>query len=305
MSNIRRTFAAYLNTRKLHPVAIMADDQVRVFIHDGVHRYDITGFHALISLKPFAIAVNAEAVPLLQKENATLQIVEEEKTLGTLQLRSSGMEGQNDLLLLIFEAGLTNHPVVYYQRIWNRLLLGLKNYTNKQSHNFVVPPTELLKLFVFSLQPRPVYLLSLQHEKGYDIFPVDIAGNISESHCLFSVRSSSAAIPHILQTKKICAATVPYDHRQAVYRLGRFHPGGVVPEGDRLQTVLSEEWKIPVAAFAVHIQELLLEHSFIKGAHTQFLFRTINRYSLQHAPLLAHTPWFNRHYFRDSFELPK
>lgn len=284
---------------------MMADEQVQVFIHDGVRRYDITGFHALISLKPFAIAVNAMAVPLLQKENATLQIVEEEKTLGTLRLRSSGMERPDDIPLLIFEAALTNHPVIYCQRVWNRLLLGLKNYTNKQSQNFVVPPKELLKLFVFSLKPRPVYLVSLQHEKGYDIFPVDIAGNISETHCLFSVRSSSAAIPHMLQTKKICAAAVPFDHRQAAYRLGRFHPGSVVPEGDRLPTVLSEEWKIPVAAFAVQIQELLLEYSFIKGAHTQFLFRIINRYSWQHPPLLAHTPWFNRHYFSDSFELPK
>lgn len=293
MSNIRRRLSAYLNVRKLHPVAMMADNQVQVFIHDGVNQYDITGFHALISLKPFAIAVHAAAAPLLQKENATLQIIEEERTLGTLRLRTSGMENTGDMRLFIFEAALTNYPVVYYKRAWNRLLLWLKNYTNKQSQNFVVPPKELLKLFVFSLKPRPVYLVSLQHEQGYDIFPVDIAGNLSETHCLFSVRSSSAAIQHILLTKRICAVTVPFDHRQAAYRLGRFHPGSVVPEADSIQTVLSEKWKIPVPAFAVQLQELLLEHSFIKGAHTQFLFRVINRYTLQDAPLLAHTPWFN------------
>ncbi|MBX7109421.1 MAG: flavin reductase family protein [Chitinophagales bacterium] len=300
MNNIKRKISRYLNTRKLHAVAISEDDTARVVISSGRQQYDVQNAHALLSLKPFAIAVNAAAVPDIHAEEVTLQIIKNEKVLGALRLTATGKEATGGLQLLLFEATLTHQPFHWPEYTWNILLLSLKNSTNKKSQNFMVPPDELLKLFVFSLKPRPVYLVSVQHDHGYDIFPVDIAGSIDETHCIYSIRSSSAVIPMIKSVKRICAATVPFDQRQAAYRLGHYHQASIVPEADAVPTVLSQVYRIPVPAFAVQVQELLLEHSFSKGVHTQFVFRVAHHYAWSKAPVLGHTPWFNRHYFRES-----
>ncbi|MEP7129338.1 MAG: hypothetical protein ABI729_10735 [Chitinophagales bacterium] len=287
-------------------MAITSEVPVNVFFIDGKHQYDITDFHALISLKPFAIAINAAAINFLNPENANLHIATNERVLGKLHLQLAGIEKFNDNTLCIYQAKLTHQPISFFEGTWNSILLSLKNSTNKKSQNFVVPPKELLKLFVFSLKPRPVFLVSVQHQNGFDVFPVDIAGHLSETHRIFSIRTTSAAIPHILSTKKICACSVPYEQRQAVYQLGRHHAGGIIPqEAATIDFIPSTQWKIPVPAFALQTDELLLEDTFQKGAHSQFVFRVVNSYQINTGLQLGYTPWFNRNYFKNSFDLPK
>ncbi|MGB3074553.1 MAG: hypothetical protein WBB36_04500 [Chitinophagales bacterium] len=306
MIHPKRSFSRYLNIRKLHPVAITAQDTVNVFFNNGEDQYDITDFHALISLKPFTIAINAAAIKFLNPENGILHIATNETLLGKLHLQSAGLEKFNGNTLCIFEAKLSYHPLSFFAALWNSILLSLKNSTNKKSQNFVVPPKDLLKLFVFSLKPRPVFLVSVQHQNGFDVFPVDIAGCISDTHRIFSIRTTSAAIPHILATKKICSSSVPYEQRHAVYQLGRHHAGGIIPqEAATMEFIPSTQWKIPVPAFAIQTNELLLEHTFQKGVHSQFIFRVANSYQLNTGLELGYTPWFNRNYFKNSFDLPK
>ncbi|MEO6169004.1 MAG: hypothetical protein ABIO46_01700 [Chitinophagales bacterium] len=306
MINPKKSFSQYLNIRKLHPVAVDINDPVKIFFVHQDAAYDITNYHALVSLKPFAIAVNAAAINFLNPARATLRIVDNEKVLGMLHLKACATEKFNDITLNVYEAALPGFSISFSTAVWNAFLLQVKNKTDKRSQNFVVPPWELLKLFVYSLKPRPVFLVSVLHEKGFDVFPIDIAGTISETQCMFSIRSTSAAIAHILTTKKICAAAIPYEQRTAAYQLGRHHAGAIVPdELKALNFITSEQWRIPIPAFATDVQELILEHSFQKGVHTQFVFRVINSYSLITALQLAHTPWFNRKYFKNSFDLRK
>ena len=78
MINPKKIFSEYLNTRKLHPVALVDYNPVRILFNDHSASYDITGSHALISLKPFAIAVNAATIGFsvfyMLKENSELTL---------------------------------------------------------------------------------------------------------------------------------------------------------------------------------------------------------------------------------------
>lgn len=298
MFNPVKIFSHYLNTRKLHAVAMESSDREQVLLCSDAVIIDITNCHSLISLKPFAIAVNAVSLQVNTEQKVILRIVNGSILLGELPLLFNGQEQCNDLTLFIYQAGHPHYPLTPFFRLWNSFLLSVKNRTNTKSKNFVVPPAELLKLFVFSLKPRPVYLFSLLHREGLDAFPVDITGNISEQQCLFSIRSSSAAIPLIKETGKACASLMPYDRREEVYQLGSHHAGAIVPV-DLLPAgfIESSKWKIPVPSFSITVQELLLEHTFTKGVHTQLVFNVVNRYPLLPAEILAHTPWFNRSYF--------
>lgn len=306
MFNPKKSFSKFLNTKKLHAVAISENEPTGILFCIRDKQYDITNSHALISLKPFAIAVNAESIIFSNPEQAILRIIANEKVFGELKLKLVSVKTFDNLTLCIYEAGLSSHPISLTASIWNSLLLQLKNRTDRKSKNFVVPPAELLKLFVYSLKPRPVFLVSVLHEQGFDAFPVDIAGMISANKVLISIRSTSAAITPILATKKICASAVSYNERNKVYKLGRHHAGGILPqEANELNFVLSAQLKIPVPAAALHVQEMILENNFTTGAHTQFIFRVVNSYPLISGMQLAHTPWFNRNYFKNRFDLPK
>lgn len=306
MTKLKKSLSSFLNTRKLHPVAVRDGDPVKILFTDDHATFDITGNHALISLKPFAIAVNAAAIQQSNDEKPMLRVMNGELLLGVLHLKSKTVRNFNGLTLLVFEADLSGNPMSFFSVAWNSFLLYVKNKTNIQSQNFVVQPKELLKLFVYSLKPRPVFIASVQHENGFDAFPIDIAGNLSATQRLLSIRSTSGAIPHILATKRICAAAVPWEQRHAAYRLGSYHAGAVVPKDlEALGFIASPQWGIPVPAFALGVEELGLEHTFQKGVHTQFIFRVSGRYQLADGMQLAHTPWFNKNYFKNSFELSK
>ena len=63
MFNPKRSFSRYLNTKKLYPVAIdPAKERTKIILNYGRDKIDITDSHALISLKPFAIAINTTAI---------------------------------------------------------------------------------------------------------------------------------------------------------------------------------------------------------------------------------------------------
>lgn len=288
----------YLNTRKLHAVAMKVSDREHVFLCSNIHTYDVTHDHSLISLKPFAIAVHIPTEHASTLQNAALRIVSGNTLLAEMPLIYCGLQKCNDLTLSIYEARHPGFPTTLFFRMWNSFLLSLKNITNSKSKNFVVPPAELVKLFVFSLKPRPVYLVTLLHQDGFDAFPIDIAGRVSEARMLLSIRSSSAAVELIKKTGRICASLMPFDRREEVYKLGRHHAGAIAPEWLLPAGLMeSSKWKIPVPSFSITVHELLLEYTFVKGVHTQFVFGMVNSYPLMPADMLAHTPWFNRHYF--------
>lgn len=297
-------FSRFLNTRKLYAVALSAEDAVRVRLTFESLEYDVTDDHALISLIPFAIALNAAAIHFSKPQRAKLILVSGQSVLGELPLTAMRTEVSGGLTLYLYEAGHPGYPVSLVFRLWNTCLLFIKNVSNRKSRNFVVPPVELMKLFVFSLKPRVVYLLSLRHENGLDAFPVDLAGYLDAEHVIFSIRSSSPVIPFLASGREVCASVIPFSCRASVYPLGRHHPGAVIPDASLLNEFISSaRFQIPVPSYAVQVLELVSAGSFVTGMHTQFVFRVMNAYAGKPADALAHTPWFNRQYFKNRFDL--
>ncbi len=301
--SFRKSFSQYLNTRKLHPVGIRREEQdERIFVCSEDNERDITDSHALITLNPFSIAINAARINSSQTKRAFLKIKEGENRIGELILKLDQMLAFPSLALNLYVAELPSGAFPITGKIWNSLLLAIKNKTDKRSKRFVVPPRELLKLFVYTMKPRPVYLVSVKHEKGLDVFPVDILGKVSEDQVLFAVRSSSPAIPFILHTRKVCASAMPYAKVRDVYRFGGHHPGGILPQQlNDISFITSQQLNIPIPEFAAAVQELAVEETFTKGIHTQFVSRMMNHYQLTDELQLAHTPWFNKKYFQGKF----
>ena len=302
--SIRKSFSQYLNRFKLHPVAISSTyEHERIMLELNGKHTDITEAHALITLNPFTVAVNAAVMNESMPPNPLLLILRDETVIGQLPLKKVRGEPAGNLLLHLFESDFPIEEFSWVQRVWYAVLLDLKNKTNRKSRHFVVPSAELLKLFVYTLKPRPVYLVSVAHQNGFDVFPVDILGKIAPELMIISVRSTSPAIQHILGSKKLCASSVPFAMKETVYRFGGHHAGGVLP--DHVQDVKfmeSQTWKIPVPVFALDVNEFQVEHHFTQGIHTQFVARIVHEYKISDGLRLAHTPWFNGNYFQGKFD---
>ena len=299
---LKKTLSKYLNTKKLLPVAVNSDEKTgRIVLVSGEEERDITTRHALISLNPFAIALNATTTKNFH-DSPVLILYSGETELARMQLYLSRVQRSQSFELKIYHATIPKKSFPFLSRYWTMLLLQLKNSTNKKSRNFIVPPAELLKLFVYSLLPRPVYLISLLHSSGFDAFPIDIAGMIAPDLMIFSIRKSSALVQKILATKKFCASTVPFEERSKAYELGKYHPDGILPGAfSNLFSSASPKSEIPVPDFAVDILELEVIDSFNDGVHVQLVVRVINEYRVNQVPVLAHTPWFNPVYFKNKF----
>jgi len=300
--NPKKAFSNYLNTKKLLPVAVNNPEKGgKIILASGQQQWDITNKHSLISLKPFAIAVNAASIP--QNFHDSPEIIfstEEKKELGRMRLHFSRVQHSQNIELKIYHADIPEKPFPFLSRYWTMLLLQLKNSTNKKSKNFIVPPAELLKLFVYSLIPRPVYVISILHGAGFDAFPIDIVGTISARVMIFSIRKSSASVQQILTTRKFCASKIPFKERGKMYELGKYHAGGILPEHfSSLFSGLSQQQNIPLPDFAVDVLELELIESFEEGVHVQLVVKVINEYTMYKVPVLAHTPWFNPEYFKN------
>jgi flavin reductase (DIM6/NTAB) family NADH-FMN oxidoreductase RutF len=299
-----KSFSRYLNRHKLHAVALSEEQpNGRIFFDSGEARIDVTEAHALITLNPFAIAVNGSIIDFRRNKNPTLLVLDDGIIIGKLLLRQVRTEHAGDLVLHIYESDFPAAEFSFLQRIWYAWLLSIKNKTNRRARHFVVPPEELLKLFVYTLKPRPVYLVSVAHQKGFDVFPIDIFGQVADDLRVISVRTTSPVIRYILETGNLCAASVPFYSKETVYRFGGHHAGGVLPEPlHDVRFMESPLLRMPVPDFAVSVQELHVRHSFTQGIHTQFVAQVMHHYRMSHAPLLAHTPWFNEKYFQGKFD---
>jgi len=72
--------------------------------------------------------------------------------------------------------------------------------------------------------PRKVCLISFNQNKYYNIFPMDLLGEIKDcKRHAFGLRHSNAALSKIIETKKIVVSEVSFNYKNIIYQLGKYH----------------------------------------------------------------------------------
>ncbi len=82
-----------------------------------------------------------------------------------------------------------------------------------------------LKSFVTAFSyPRKVRLISFKQDKYYNIFPMDLLGEIKDcNRYVFGLRHSNDALPKIIETGKIVVSEVSFRYKNIIYQLGKYH----------------------------------------------------------------------------------
>ena len=283
----------FLNRYKLHPVELKNTAVYEIKFQHGSGSSDVTGTVSLTGLNKLTVAIYLPAFPLQEKNSLLIfknSVLKASLGLKPVKIDSSEIENSIHFFEII-RADVKGRKIKKY---FDMLFLYLKNITNTKSKNFIVPPKALFSLFAFCIKPRVVYTACIGDMNDGNIFPIDIAGNIFEDHYFFSVRKTSPAVQKIIRQQKACLCLVPFSKKNEVYSLGRHHKEGRL-HFDRVnfKIFLSDEFKIPVPEFAIHVNELQVADHFDCGVHKVFYARSVTFSKCSEEFPLAHTPWYN------------
>lgn len=117
--------------------------------------------------------------------------------------------------------------------------------------------------------PRRIRVISFRQDDYYNIFPMDLLGDISTcNRYVFGLRHSNVALDKIIATGKLVVAEVPFDQKDTIYRLGAHHSSSP-PSLNTLpfKTVLSKNHGCYIPDWALSYREINVLRTINLGSH--------------------------------------
>ncbi|MDP4148566.1 MAG: hypothetical protein Q8927_07270 [Bacteroidota bacterium] len=117
--------------------------------------------------------------------------------------------------------------------------------------------------------PRKVRLVSFRGENYYNIFPMDLLGDIPRAgRFVFGLRHSNVALSRIIAEKKIVVSEVPSGSKEMIYQLGSHHSSVPPPVAELPFAVIpSPAFGFWVPAWAESCKEIRILRTMDLGSH--------------------------------------
>lgn len=117
--------------------------------------------------------------------------------------------------------------------------------------------------------PRRVRIISFRQNEYYNIFPMDLLGDIKQcNRFVFGLRHSNIALPRIIETGKLAVSEVPFAYKNIIYQLGRHHSGNPPPPGSLpFDLVISKNFGFYIPAWAERYKEIKILKTMNLGSH--------------------------------------
>ncbi len=133
-------------------------------------------------------------------------------------------------------------------------------------------PSDMFAMWILHDVPRPVVVVSYGSEERGNLFPMDLAGPVSDGCYVLGLHSSSPAIPIFKDSGKIAVCEMPVQAKDAVYALGKNHREAYREVRKlALPTAPSQLFGIPVPEQALCVRELVVEQVENLGSHHLFV----------------------------------
>ena len=149
-----------------------------------------------------------------------------------------------------------------------------------------------LKSFVSAYSyPRRVRVVSFRNNDYYNIFPMDLLGDIRQcNRYVFGLRHTNVALSKIIETGKVVVSEVSFEHKDLIYQLGKHH-GSAPPALDLLpfKVTTSEKFGFYIPDWAESYVEIRIERTINLGSHMLLWGEVINQKTLKpHTSHLFH-----------------
>jgi flavin reductase (DIM6/NTAB) family NADH-FMN oxidoreductase RutF len=230
-----------------------------------------------------------------------------DEPVGALELRMADAESGETLAhLALAPAGLFEHPLGCLDLLrptswsvrcignadlaWRYLLAWRHARAQARVPNaFRMTLADLKALNVFYMMPRPVYLVSVAHERTSNLFPMDLVGPFDEDQFYLALRLTSPSVATMRASGRIVVSGVPASLAAAAYQLGTHHKKAAVDwEALPFTVEPSPRFGIPAPGNPLGQRELAIVHSEAVGSHMLFATRIAGERAPADAPQLCH-----------------
>ena len=269
--------------------------EVEVWLRGAGEAVDATYNNVVAALRPFTLGVMFDAGDSRTFDGGQPRLCFHERAgrkrlLGVIHLRLVRSIPLPAHRFCLFETGACENYSV------GSLNLRLYYFNTKRQarhklrqdpYNFQMTQADLRSSFVFYTCPRPVVLVSVEHDDAGNIFPMDLIGPTDSPWFSMALRSTSPAVRLMQQSRRMALTSVPFTYKAIAYDLGKHHRQTSIDwTALPFKTVPSPSFGLRVPETALRVREVYVHEFHEVGSHVLFI-TSIKRETLPeaHAPL--------------------
>jgi flavin reductase (DIM6/NTAB) family NADH-FMN oxidoreductase RutF len=265
---IRKILTGDTPVREYATVTIGQKINERVYLLLNDDRIDISNCQWVFCLTPLVIGVwtgneKTRAAPGLHKNYRIIftDSAETNNTVAESEAELVQTIDHGEASLLLFEL---KHCHLKHLASWRTRLI-YQRYYKKPSQ-----PFDRFKSYVTAYSfPRKVRLISFSSADHYNIFPMDLIGELPEQRLMFfGLRHTNRTLGKILETKKLVVSEIPFNEKETIYKMGSHHGVPPVPVAQLpFRTICSKDFQFPVPEWANSYREISIKKNFNLGSH--------------------------------------
>jgi hypothetical protein len=133
------------------------------------------------------------------------------------------------------------------------------------------PEQDFFKLKSYSAAysfPRKVRLISFMEGNWYNIFPMDLVGDIPGSgRFVFGLRHTNVTLARIIETKRMVVSEVSCEYKEIIYQLGKHHREPLSDAKLPFSLIQSEIYDFPIPEWVTGYKEIKIVNTMDLGSH--------------------------------------
>jgi len=224
---LKRIFFGDIAIKEYVTITVAEPIKESAYLKNEKNFIDISENHWLLCLEPIVFGVwlnkndsvlfdEAKEIRIYFSDSALDYSNAEKKSVAilTLNLFHKIEDVDGVLLLLKLQKSKINHLSIF------KTLILFWAYYKKPT----LPFQKFKGLVAAFSFPRKVRLISYNEDDYYNIFPMDLLGEIKNCNkYVFGLRHSNTALPKIIRKEKIVVSEVSFKYKNIIYELGKHH----------------------------------------------------------------------------------
>jgi flavin reductase (DIM6/NTAB) family NADH-FMN oxidoreductase RutF len=250
--------------------------QEKVALKIGDTAIDISSNQFLLCLDPIILGVwvnNETSIPEKHK-NATIIFSVNKKVPAIVETELVETITEKDGKLCLLKVVKSK---LHHINSFSLQLLFSKHYKKPQW-----PFVKYASLIAAYSYPRKVRLISFKEGDYFNIFPMDLLGDISQSNrFVFGLRHTNTALSKIIAAKKIVVSEIAFEHKDIIYQLGKHHSSGPPSiESLPFNVLQTEQFGFYIPDWAESYKEIQIIKTIDLGSHMLLWGEVVNEKKL-------------------------
>ena len=282
-SLFRKILLGDIDIKEYSTVTIEDEVKERVFLEIGKNIIEVSKIHWLLCLEPIVFGIwskNDEyKIDLNGKTPCSMYFSDSSNNDFRIAKKSAMAIIALDYFDKIEEIDGTLYLLklkkskIYHANFFKIFLIFNKYYKKPKF------PFEKYKSLIAAYSyPRRVRIISFKQDDYFNIFPMDLVGDISENNFyVFGLRHTNTTLSKIIETKKIVVSEVSYKYKDVIYQLGKHH-GSNPPTLNSLpfKAIESEKFGFYIPEWIYSYKEIEIGKTINLGSHMLLWGNVIN-----------------------------